>query len=112
LEHYKPALEIAITEARQEIEKIKTNTESPNFSNTFEALERSGSLIGKISSVFFNLNSADTSDDMQTLAQEISPMLTQFSNEIQLDLDLFQRIKAAYNVTDKEKLNGEQAWLF
>lgn len=112
LEHYKPALEIAIKEAQQEIESIKINTDKANFNNTFEALERSGSLIGKISSVFFNLNSADTSDDMQALAQEISPMLTQFSNEIQLDLDLFKRIKAAYTNTDVNELNSEQSWLF
>ena len=112
LEHYKPALETAITEARQEITAIKENKDSATFKNTFEALERSGSLIGKISSVFFNLNSADTSDKMQALAQEISPMLTQFSNEIQLDLDLFERLKAAYNATDKNNLNGEEAWLF
>lgn len=112
LEHYKPALEIAIKEAREEIELIKTNSEEANFKNTFELLERSGSLIGKISSVFFNLNSADTSDEMQALAQEISPMLTQFSNEIQLDLDLFKRVKEAYNNTDVNTLTPEQAWLF
>lgn len=112
LEHYKPALEVAIKEAREEIELIKTNSEEANFKNTFELLERSGSLIGKISSVFFNLNSADTSDEMQALAQEISPMLTQFSNEIQLDLDLFKRVKEAYNNTDVNTLTPEQAWLF
>jgi len=112
LEHYKPALEIAIEDAKQEIEALKMNSEPANFNNTFEALERSGSLIGKISSVFFNLNSADTSDEMQALAQEISPMLTEFSNEIQLDLELFKRIKNAYEATSKADLNEEEAWLF
>jgi len=111
LEHYIPALEIAIKEAKQEVETIKINNEPANFNNTFEALERSGSLIGKISSVFFNLNSANTSDQMQALAQEISPMLTQFSNEIQLDLELFKRIKEAFDNTNKEDLTSEQTWL-
>jgi Zn-dependent oligopeptidase len=111
LEHYKPALEVAIKEGRQEIAGIKTNQSKPNFTNTFEALERSGSLIGKITSVFFNLNSADTSDEMQALAQEISPMLTTFYNEIQLDLDLFKRIKAAYENTNSSTLDEEQAWM-
>ena len=111
LEHYIPALKIAITEAKAEIEAIKNNADKATFENTFETLERSGSLIGKISSVFFNLNSANTSDEMQALAQEISPMLTAFSNDIQLDLDLFKRINAAYKNTNTNDLNSEQTWL-
>ena len=111
LEHYKPALEFAIIEGKKEIDTIKSDSETANFENTFAALERSGQLIGKITSVFFNLNSANTSDEMQSLAQEISPMLTIFYNEIQLDLDLFKRVKAAYDNTDANDLDGESAWM-
>jgi len=111
LEHYKPALEYAIKEGKKEIESIKKNSVEANFENTFETLERSGRLIGKITSVFFNLNSANTSDDMQALAQEISPMLTVFYNEIQLDLDLFKRIKQAYENTNSTELDRESAWM-
>lgn len=111
LKHYIPAIEFAIKEGKNEIEAIKNDSAEANFKNTFEALERSGQLIDKITSVFFNLNSANTCDEMQALAQEISPMLTVFYNEIQLDLDLFKRIKEAYDNTNMEDLDSESAWM-
>ncbi len=111
LSDYKPAIESAITLAKDEIEVIKNIDAQPNFENTFEALERTGYLLGQISSIFFNLNSADTSDEMQALAQEISPILTSFYNDIQLDEELFNKIKEAYQTVDTEKLNEEQNWL-
>lgn len=111
LEHYLPAIEQGIKEGKAEIEAIKNNPEPATFANTIEKLERNGELIGKVSTVFFNLNSAETSDEMQALAQEVSPLLTAYGNEIRLDEKLFERVKEAYQNTDPESLNKEQAWL-
>jgi peptidyl-dipeptidase Dcp len=111
LQHFKPAIEYAIEIGRDEINSIKQNKATANFKNTIEALERSGYLLGQISSIFFNLNSAHTSDEMQALAQEISPILTSFYNEIQLDKLLFKRVETVYKNCDKSKLTDEQSWL-
>lgn len=111
LEHFKPAFEEAIKIGKQEIELIKNNQDSPTFLNTIEKLERSGKLLDTISTIFFNLNSAETSDEMQALAQEMSPLLTAYSNEILFDIDLFARIKAVYNNKENEKLSAEQLML-
>lgn len=110
LEHYKPALEEAIKQGKEEIEEIKA-VENPNFKNVIEALERSGKLVNVISSIFFNLNSSATSDEMQALAQELSPMLTAYGNDIMLDERLFQQVKAVYDNKANETLNAEEAYL-
>ena len=89
--HYQPAFIEAIGEAKKEIEAIKLVT-LPTFENMVEALERSGKKLGIISSIFFNLNSAETNDEIQKLAREISPLLTAHANDILLDQELFQRI--------------------
>ncbi len=109
LEHFKPAFEAGIKEGKKEIENIKQNT--PSFLNTIEALERAGQLLNKVSSVFFNLNSANTSDQMQQLAQEVSPMLTAYSSEISLDEDLFKAVKTVYKNSDQSLLTQEQVYL-
>ncbi len=101
-EDYLPAFKEAIAIGKKEIEAIKTNTQDPNFENTVEALESAGDLLNKISSIFFNLNSAETNDKIQNLAQEISPMLTAFKNDIQLDEVLFERVKTVFE--DKANL--------
>ena len=111
LEHFKPAFEKAIKIGKAEIEKIKSNSEKPNFENTIEALERCGSLLNTVSTIFFNLNSAETSSEMQKLAQKISPLLTNYSNEIVMDEVLFQRIKQVYKNKKTENLNSEQEML-
>ncbi len=111
LEHFLLAIEQGIKEGKAEIEAIKNNPEAATFANTIEKLERNGELIGKVSTVFFNLNSAETSDEMQALAQEVSPLLTAYSNEIRLDEKLFERVKEAFENTDPKSLNKEQAWL-
>lgn len=111
LEHYMPAMKKGIELGKDEIEIIKNNPSPANFKNTFEALERSGKLLDIASSVFFNLNSSETSEEMQKLAQELSPMLTAYSNDILMDEDLFARIKEAYENTNKEDLNTEQKML-
>ncbi|MDX1349397.1 MAG: M3 family metallopeptidase [Putridiphycobacter sp.] len=111
LEHYQPAIEAAIAEAKIEIDEIVKNTETPNFANTIEALERSGSLMGKITSIFFNLNSAETSDDMQAIAQSVSPLITAFSTELLLNEQLFERVKFVFKSEEKTSLTDEQAYL-
>ena len=109
LEHFQPAFEEGIKQGEIDIQKIKNNT--PSFHNTIELLERSGDLLDKVSNVFFNLNSCNTSDEMQKLAQEISPKLTAYSNEISLDEELFSAVKSVFENEDRSQLNDEQIYL-
>ncbi|QTV05655.1 M3 family metallopeptidase [Faecalibacter bovis] len=111
IEHYQPAFEQAIKEAKEEIDAIINNPEAPTFENTIEAMELSGQKLGRISSIFFNLNSAETNDEIQKIAQDISPLLSEFGNDIRLNLDLFKRIKVVYDQKDSLNLNSEQAYL-
>lgn len=108
---YKPAFEAAIDAARAEIDAITTNLEKPTFENTIEALDFSGQTLDRLSSIFFNLNSAETCDEMQRIAQEVSPLLTAFSNDISLNEELFQRVKAVYNQKSELTLTPEQSTL-
>ena len=110
-EHFKPAFLQAMDHARTEIDAIVTNAEPPTFKNTIEALEFSGQQLDRISSVFFNLNSAETNEEIQKIAQEVSPLLTEFSNDIRLNTDLFKRIKTLYAQKDTLKLTVEQQTL-
>jgi len=111
LEHYKPAFIENIARAKSEIDTIITNSEDPTFENTIVALDFSGEQLDRLSSIFFNLNSAETCDEMQKIAQEVSPLLTEFSNDIALNEDLFKRVKAVYNQKDSLTLTTEQATL-
>jgi Zn-dependent oligopeptidase len=111
LEDYKPAFEENIAKARAEIEAITNNPEVPTFENTIEALEFSGENLDRLSSIFFNLNSAETCDEMQKIAQEVSPLLTEFSNDIALNEDLFKRVKKVYDQKESLTLSPEQATL-
>lgn len=108
---YKPAFKIALEKARSEIKSIKESQEIPSFENTIEALENSGKMLGTIASIFFNLTHAHTSDEMQKLASELSPMLAEFNNEIHLDEDLFSKINSVYKSTDLNSISDEQAML-
>jgi Zn-dependent oligopeptidase len=111
IEDYKPAFIENIKTAKAEIDTIINNPESPTFENTIEALEFSGNTLDRVSSIFFNLNSAETSDEMQKIAQEVTPLLTEFSNDITLNEDLFKRIKSVYEQKDALNLSTEQATL-
>ena len=111
LEHYMPAMKKGIELGKAEIAAIKDNPLPANFENTFETLERCGKLLDTASSVFFNLNSSETSGEMQQLAQELSPMLTAYSNDILMDEELFARIKQAYENSIEDNLNAEQKML-
>ena len=106
-EHYKPAFETAISLAKEEISTVKKQSEAPTFKNTVAALDYAGQTLGHISSIFFNLNSAETSPEMQQIAQEVSPLLTAFSNDLSLDPELFKRVKAVYEQKDSLSLDTE-----
>ncbi|OMP31000.1 M3 family metallopeptidase [Mangrovimonas sp. DI 80] len=107
-EDFLPAFKEGIAQAKAEIDAITTNPEAPTFQNTVEALDFSGEQLDRISSIFFNLNSAETNDQIQKIAQEVSPLLSEFSNDITLNEDLFKRIKAVYEVKDELELTTEQ----
>lgn len=107
-EHFSPAIVEAIALASAEIDTITDNPEAPTFRNTVEALERSGEMVGDISLILFNLNSAETSKELQAAAQETSPLLARFSNDITLNRRLFERIKTLYESRDKLGLTPEQ----
>ncbi|WP_438965882.1 M3 family metallopeptidase [Flavobacterium sp.] len=111
MEDYKPAFEENIKNAKAEIDAIIQNIEAPTFENTLEALDFAGNPLDRLSSIFFNLNSAETSDEMQKIAQEVSPLLTEFSNDITLNEDLFKRIKAIHDQKDSLNLTTEQQTL-
>jgi peptidyl-dipeptidase Dcp len=106
--HYKPAVEEAIRTATEEIKSITENKDLPDFYNTIEALDNAGETLGRITSVLFNLNSAETNKDLQAVAQEVSPVLTRFSNDITLNETLFARIKVVYDSLETSGLNIEQ----
>lgn len=111
-EHFKPAIVNAIAEARKDIDAIINNPETPTFKNTIEALDFSGMLLSSVTSVFFNLNSAETNDEIQKIAQEVSPILTEYSNDVALNEDLFKRVKAVYeNNQERKDLTVEQTML-
>lgn len=109
--HFKPGFEESLKEARAEINTIVKNTEIPTFSNTIVALEFSGQRLGRISSIFFNLNSAETNTEIQKLAQEISPLLSEFSNDILLNAGLFKKIKTVFENKSSENYTQEQSIL-
>ncbi len=106
--HFKPAFKTAITSNREEIDAITSNPETPTFQNTIEALEYSGKTLDRVSSIFFNLNSAETNDSIQKIAQEVSPLLSKLSNDITLNTLLFTRIKIIYAQKDVLDLSVEQ----
>ena len=110
-EHFLPAFKTAINKAKGEIDTIVFNNDTPTFKNTIEALEFSGQELDRISSIFFNLNSAETNDTIQKIAQEVSPLLSEFSNDIALNEDLFKRVKTVYSIKDSLNLTVEQQML-
>jgi Zn-dependent oligopeptidase len=109
--NYLPAFQEAIDLAKAEIDTIVNNTENPTFENTIEALSYSGDTLDRISSIFFNLNSAETSDEMQKIAQDVSPLLSEFGNDVRLNAALFAKVKTVYEQRDSLNLNPEQTTL-
>lgn len=110
-EHFIPAFEEAIKMANEEVDKIVTTKDQPSFDNTIAALDYSGQKLSQVSSIFFNINSADTNPEIQKIAQQISPMLSDFRNDVNLNKALFDRIKIVWEQKDKLKLTTEQMTL-
>lgn len=110
-EHFKPAIEQAIAEARAEIDAIVDNNEPPTFENTIAALDFSGQHLDRVASIFFNLNSAETNNEIQKIAQEVSPLLSGFGNDIALNEKLFERVKSVFEQRDQLNLTPEERTL-
>ncbi|MDD4819872.1 MAG: M3 family metallopeptidase [Flavobacteriales bacterium] len=108
LEDYMPAVKKGIEIARAEVDAIVKNPATPTFENTIVAMERTGEMLGRATSVFYNLNSAETSPQMQKLAEEISPLLSEYSSDMLFNKALFDRIDYVYQNQDKENLTVEQ----
>ncbi|AFH48692.1 Peptidyl-dipeptidase DCP [Ignavibacterium album JCM 16511] len=107
-EHFLPALEEGIKQQRAELEQIINNSEAPTFQNTIAALEKSGKLLNKVTRVFFNLTGANTNDELQKVAETITPQLTKLNNDIYLNEKLYQRIKSIYEQKENLNLNKEE----
>ena len=108
LEHYLPAFEKAIAEQKAEVEAIVNNEAEPTFENTIVALDRTGLLLDRVSGVFFNVLEADGNDEMNAIAEQVSPMLSELSDGIILNDKLFQRVKFVYDQREQLGLNPEQ----
>lgn len=111
IEDYVPAFNEGIALAKAEIDAIVNNPDAPTFENTIVAMDFSGDILDRLSSIFFNLNSAETNDEMQKIAQEVSPLLSEFGNDIRLNADLFAKVKAVYDQKESLGLNPEQTTL-
>ena len=110
-EDFLPAFIEGIALAKAEIDFIVENEEAPTFKNTIEALDFSGYTLDRLSSIFFNLNSAETNDEIQKIAQEVSPLLSDFGNDIRLNAELFAKVKAVHELKATLNLNTEQTTL-
>jgi peptidyl-dipeptidase Dcp len=109
--HFKPAVEETIRSASAEIKAIEENQDPPDFENTIAALDRAGGRLGDITSILFNLNSAETNKELQSIAQDVSPLLTRFSNDITMNENLFRRVKAIYDSRALRNLSTEELML-
>ena len=111
LEHYEPAIDYAIELNRAEIDAIINNPEAPTFENTIVAMEQAGELLGRVTGVFFVLNNCSTSEQMQQIALNITPKLTELSNDVALNPELFARVKAVYDQRESLNLDAEDSML-
>ena len=107
-EHYLPAFEAGVAEGKAEIDAIVANTEEPTFENTIEAMEYAGETLNRVAGIFYNLMEAHTNDEMQAIAEQVSPMLTEFSMYTSLNAPLFERVKAVYQKKDSLGLDTDQ----
>ncbi|MBR5072406.1 MAG: M3 family metallopeptidase [Bacteroidales bacterium] len=107
-EHYLPAFEQAIKDAKAEIDAIVDNPDAPTFANTIEAMEYSGETLENVASIFYNLMEANTDDEMQAIAEKVAPMMTEFSMYVSLNEKLFERVKAVYEARESLGLDPVQ----
>ena len=111
IEHYLPAFDVAIEKTKAEVQQIIDNPAKPDFANTIVALDLAGEKLERIKAIFFNLNSAETSDEMQEIAQSVAPKLSDLGSDISLNEELFARIKEVHNQKDNLVLNVEESTL-
>ena len=104
-DHFVPAFKESMAKHNQEIDAIINNTQDPNFANTIEALEYSGALLNDVSTIFFNLNSVNTSSELQAIAREVAPLLSAHTDEIIMNEKLFKKVKQVYDNKSKFNLN-------
>ena len=114
-EHFEPAMREGMRREDEEVQRIANNPEPPTFANTVEALDRSGELLDRVSTVFFNLLSAETNDQLDELAQQMSPLLSAHANNIMLNAELFARVKAVHDappagLTEEQKTLLEKTY--
>ena len=107
-EHYLPAFEAGIAEGKAEIDAIVANTDEPTFENTIEAMEYAGETLNRVAGIFYNIMEAHTNDEMQAIAEQVSPMLTEFSMYSSLNPVLFAKVKAVYEKKDELGLDPDQ----
>lgn len=110
-EHYRPAVEKGMDEARKNIDAITSSKDKPTFENTILALEKSSALLDKVTSILFNMNESNTNEELQKIVLEISPKLTGFSNNIYMNEKLFERVKVVYEGEEMKSLSNEQKML-
>ena len=110
-EHYLPAFEQAIAEGKAEIDAIVSNPEAPTFENTIEAMEYAGGKLNNVAGIFFNLMEANTNEQMQVVAEQVTPMLTDYSMYVSLNAPLFERVKAVYQQKEQLQLDTDQSKL-
>ncbi len=108
-EHFAPAVEVALDEARANIARIASNPEAPTFANTIEALEQAETRLDRVLGVFFNVAGSDSNEKRQQLQREFSPKLAAYSSEITMNADLFARIETLWESRDSLTLNAEQS---
>ncbi|MEI6276376.1 MAG: M3 family metallopeptidase [Prolixibacteraceae bacterium] len=109
--HYLPAFKEGINQHNKEIEQIVNNTATPNFSNTVEAMDKSGDLLGRVSYVFFNVKEANTNDSIDKIADEVAPLLSQHSDAVNMNEKLFARVQVIEKQKEQLNLNREQSRL-
>ncbi len=107
--HFRPAFDRALTKHRAEIDSITTSVMAPSFDNTIAALEKSGRVLERVANVFFVLTGADTSDEIEAIERDVSPLLARHSNALYLNRALYARIGDLYKKRDTLGLNAEQA---
>lgn len=110
-EHFLPAIKQLIRDTKDEINTITENTDEPTFKNSVETLERTGEQLNRVTGIFFNLNSAETNEEIQKIAQEVSPLLSDFKNDLLLNEALFKRVKSVYDRKDSMTLTAEESML-
>ena len=107
LEDYEPAMRLGMDQENEEIARIANNPEPPTFENTVEAMEQAGELLGKVTEIFFNLVSAETNDEMEELAEKMSPILSDHANDIMFNKKLAERVKLVMAKGEEQKANGK-----